>query len=83
MEPEQRNSVVDRASVVATAVMLAFAFTGTSELLRHQHGFLAAGRGLLLLIIALRMLEGELRYAGRASDVAINSPCLSWLDQEH
>jgi len=60
MEPEQRNSVVDRASVVATAVMLAFAFTGKSLLnyLDISMGSLRAG--LLLLIIATRMLEGEL-----------------------
>lgn len=61
MEPQQRNSVVDRASVVATAVMLGFAFAGKA-LLNYLHismGSLRVAGGLLLLLIALRMLEGE------------------------
>ncbi len=33
MEPEQRNKVVDKASVVATLVLLAFAFAGQAILL--------------------------------------------------
>jgi len=36
MEPEQRNNGVDRASVVATVVLLAFAFTGQA-LLDYLH----------------------------------------------
>jgi len=32
MEPEQRNNVVNRAGVVATVVLLAFAFTGQALL---------------------------------------------------
>ncbi len=62
MEPEQRNNVVDRASVVATAVLLAFAFTGQA-LLDYLHismGSLRVAGGLLLLLIALQMLQGEL-----------------------
>lgn len=62
MEPEQRNNVVDRASVVATAVLLAFAFTGQA-LLDYLHismGSLEVAGGLLLLLIALQMLQGEI-----------------------
>jgi len=62
MEPEQRNSVVDRASVVATSVLLGFAFAGQSVLnyLDISIGSLRVAGGLLLLLIALRMLEGEI-----------------------
>ncbi len=62
MEPEQRNNVVDKASVVATAVLLAFAFTGQA-LLDYLHismGSLEVAGGLLLLLIALQMLRGEI-----------------------
>ncbi len=62
MEPEQRNNIVDKASVVATAVLLAFAFTGQA-LLDYLHismGSLEVAGGLLLLLIALQMLQGEL-----------------------
>lgn len=62
MEPEQRNKVVDKASVVATSVLLAFAFTGHA-LLDYLHismGSLEVAGGLLLLLIALQMLQGEL-----------------------
>lgn len=61
MEPEQRNSVVDRASLVATAVMLGFALVGKVVLdyLHISMGSLRVAGGLLLLLIALRMLEGE------------------------
>ena len=62
MEPEQKQSVVDRATMVATAVMLAFAFAGQWVLkyMDISMGSLRVAGGLLLLIIALRMLEGEL-----------------------
>lgn len=83
MEPEQRNSVVDRASVVATAVMLAFAFTGKSLLnyLDISMGSLRVAGGLLLLIIALRMLEGELDtpVVEQERDVAITPLALPLL----
>ncbi|HEY9845922.1 MAG TPA: MarC family protein [Candidatus Caenarcaniphilales bacterium] len=62
MEPAQRNNVVDRASVVATVVLLAFAFVGQT-LLDYLHisiGSLRVAGGLLLLLIALRMLEGDI-----------------------
>lgn len=62
MEPEQRHNVVDRAIVVATAVLLIFAFAGQWVLkyLDISMGSMRVAGGLLLLIIAFRMLEGEL-----------------------
>jgi multiple antibiotic resistance protein len=62
MEPEQRHSVVDRATIVATGVLLLFAFAGQWVLnyLEISMGSLEVAGGLLLLLIALRMLEGEL-----------------------
>jgi len=62
MEPEKRHSVVDRASIVATAVLLGFAFAGqwVLDYLQISMGSLEVAGGLLLLLIALRMLEGEL-----------------------
>jgi multiple antibiotic resistance protein len=62
MEPEQRDSVVNRASVVATVVLLGFAFAGKSVLnyLEISMGSLRVAGGLLLLLIALQMLGGEL-----------------------
>lgn len=75
MEPEQRHSVVDRASVVATSVLLLFAFAGQLLLnyLDISMGSLRVAGGLLLLIIALKMLEGELDtpIVDQSRDVAI------------
>lgn len=83
MEPEQRNSVVDRASVVATAVLLVFAFAGQSLLnyLEISMGSLRVAGGLLLLLIALRMLGGELDtpVVDRERDVAITPLALPLL----
>lgn len=61
METEQRNGVVDRASIVATAVILGFALAGQVVLdyLHITMGSLRVAGGLLLLLVALRMLEGE------------------------
>ena len=61
MDIEQRNKVVDKASVVATAVLLAFAFAGQAILdyLNISIGSLEVAGGLLLLLIALQMLNGE------------------------
>ncbi|NJN85768.1 MAG: MarC family protein [Leptolyngbyaceae cyanobacterium SL_7_1] len=62
MEEQERDRVVDRASLVATAVLLAFAFGG-QIILDYLHISIAALRvagGLLLLLIALDMLKGEL-----------------------
>ena len=62
MEIEQRNKVVDKASVVATLVLLAFAFAGQAILdyLNISIGSLEVAGGLLLLLIALQMLNGEI-----------------------
>ena len=83
MEPEQRDSVVDRASVVATGVILGFAFAG-QWILNYLHismGSLQVAGGLLLLIIALRMLEGELDtpVVEQGRDVAITPLALPLL----
>lgn len=83
MEPEQRNSVVDRASVVATAVLLGFAFGGQWILkyLDISIGSLRVAGGLLLLLIALQMLEGELDtpIVEQQRDVAITPLALPLL----
>lgn len=62
MEPEERHKVVDRASLVATGVLLVFAFAGqwVLDYLQISMGSLEVAGGLLLLLIALRMLEGEI-----------------------
>lgn len=83
MEPEQRHSVVDRASVVATGVLLLFAFAGQLLLnyLDISMGSLRVAGGLLLLIIALKMLEGELDtpIVEQSRDVAITPLALPLL----
>ncbi|MBD2100665.1 MarC family protein [Leptolyngbya sp. FACHB-261] len=83
MAPEQRDSVVDRASVVATGVLLGFAFAGQSILdyLSISIGSLRVAGGLLLLLIALQMLEGELDtpMVDQERDVAITPLALPLL----
>lgn len=83
MEPEQRNSVVDRATIVATLVLLGFAFAGkwVLQYLDISMGSLRIAGGLLLLIIALRMLEGELDtpVVEQGRDVAITPLALPLL----
>lgn len=83
MEPEQRTKVVDRASVVATGVLLLFAFGGQFLLnyLEISMGSLRVAGGLLLLLIALKMLEGELDtpIVEEARDVAITPLALPLL----
>ncbi len=75
MEPEERNRVIDRASLVATAVLLAFAYVG-QPVLNYLHismaSFEVAG-GLLLLLIALDMLRGNLEtpLVEEGRDIAI------------
>jgi len=83
MELQQRNNVVDRASLVATGVLLAFAFAGQA-LLDYLHistGSLQVAGGLLLLIIALRMLEGDVEtpIVNQERDVAITPLALPLL----
>ena len=75
MEIEQRNKVIDKASVVATLVLLAFAFAGQAILdyLNISIGSLEVAGGLLLLLIALQMLNGEIDtpIVEKERDVAI------------
>jgi multiple antibiotic resistance protein len=83
MEPEQRHSVVDRALIIATVVLLVFAFAGQWVLkyLGISMGSLRVAGGLLLLIIALRMLEGEMDtpVVEQGRDVAITPLALPLL----
>lgn len=62
MMPEERNKVIDKAIIVAIAVLLLFAFGGQIILnyLEISIGSLRVAGGLLLLLIALQMLRGEL-----------------------
>ncbi|MFN6465720.1 MAG: MarC family protein [Nostoc sp. DedVER02] len=62
MIPDQRNQVIDKAIIVAIAVLLLFAFGGQVILnyLEISIGSLRVAGGLLLLLIALQMLRGEL-----------------------
>lgn len=83
MEPEQRNSVIDRASLVATGVLLAFAFGG-QWILRYLEislGSLRVAGGLLLLLIALKMLDGDIDTptVDQQRDVAITPLALPLL----
>ncbi len=62
MEAEARDRVIDRATLVATAVLLVFAFGG-QPILNYLHISIASlevAGGLLLLLIALDMLNGKL-----------------------
>ncbi|MBW4642977.1 MAG: MarC family protein [Goleter apudmare HA4340-LM2] len=62
MTPEERNKVIDKAMIIAIAVLLLFAFTGQLILnyLQISMSSLRVAGGLLLLLIALQMLRGEL-----------------------
>lgn len=83
MEPERRNSVVDRGSLVATAVLLVFAFAGhwVLDYLHISIGSLKVAGGLLLLLIALDMLQGKLDtpIVEQERDVAITPLALPLL----
>jgi multiple antibiotic resistance protein len=83
MELPQRNRVVDRATLVATAVLLAFSYIGQPILdyLEISIGSLQIAGGLLLLLIALDMLRGELDepIAEQGRDVAITPLALPLL----
>ena len=83
MENEQRDRVIDRASIVATGVLLGFAFAGQA-ILNYLHismGSLRVAGGLLLLLIALDMLHGELDapVVDQERDVAITPLALPLL----
>ncbi len=61
MEPQKRNKVIDKAIVVAIGVLLLFALAGQFILnyLDVSFGSLRVAGGLLLLLISLKMLQGE------------------------
>lgn len=62
MEVDERNRVVDRASIIATSVLLTFTFIG-QPILNYLHISMASlevAGGLLLLLISLDMLRGDL-----------------------
>ncbi|BAB73699.1 MarC family protein [Anabaena sp. FACHB-709] len=83
MEPEDRNRVIDKASIVAIAVLLLFAFGGQYILtyLEISMASLRVAGGLLLLLIALQMLRGELEtpITEEGRDVAITPLALPLL----
>jgi multiple antibiotic resistance protein len=83
MEPEERNRVIDRATVVATVVLIVFTFIG-QPILNYLHISMASlevAGGLLLLLIALDMLQGELDapVVEQSRDVAITPLALPLL----
>ncbi len=83
MEPEQRNKVIDKAILVAITVLLLFAFGGQFLLsyLDISMGSLRVAGGLLLLLIALQMLQGNLDtpVIDKDRDVAITPLALPLL----
>jgi multiple antibiotic resistance protein len=83
MEPEDRNKVIDKAIIVAIAVLLIFAFAGQYILtyLEISMGSLRVAGGLLLLLIALQMLRGELNtpITEQGRDVSITPLALPLL----
>lgn len=83
MEPAERSSVINRAALVATAVLVGFAFLGQPVLtyLHISTASLEVAGGLLLLLIALDMLRGELDEpeVNRDRDVAITPLALPLL----
>lgn len=83
MTPEDRNKVIDKASVIAIAVLLLFAFGGQYILnyLEISMASLRVAGGLLLLLIALQMLRGELEtpITEEGRDVAITPLALPLL----
>jgi multiple antibiotic resistance protein len=83
MTPEERNKVIDKAIVVAIAVLLLFVFTGQLILtyLEISMASLRVAGGLLLLLVALQMLRGELNtpILEEGRDVAITPLALPLL----
>ncbi len=83
MEPDERNSVITRAALIATAVLIAFVFLG-QPVLNYLHistASLEVAGGLLLLLISLDMLRGELDQpeVDPSRDVAITPLALPLL----
>ena len=83
MTPEERNKVIDKAMLVAIAVLLLFAFAGQLILnyLEISMASLRVAGGLLLLLISLQMLRGELDtpITEEGRDVAITPLALPLL----
>ena len=83
MESDQRDRTIDRAALVATGVILGFAFAGQAVLdyLHISMGSLQVAGGLILLLIALDMLRGELDapVVDKDRDVAITPLALPLL----
>ncbi|MDZ7956463.1 MAG: MarC family protein [Aulosira sp. DedQUE10] len=83
MTPEDRNKVIDKAIIVAIAVLLLFVFTGQLILtyLEISMASLRVAGGLLLLLVALQMLRGELNtpILEEGRDVAVTPLALPLL----
>jgi multiple antibiotic resistance protein len=83
MEPNQRNKVINKAILVAIAVLLLFAFGGKFILSYLDVSFasLRVAGGLLLLLIALQMLRGDLEtpVIDQERDIAITPLALPLL----
>ena len=83
METGQRSKVIDKAVIVAIAVLLLFAFGGKFILSYLDVSFasLRVAGGLLLLLIALQMLQGNLDtpVVEKERDVAITPLALPLL----
>jgi multiple antibiotic resistance protein len=83
MDMAQRRWVIDRGTLVATSVLLGFAFGGQAILgyLHISMASLKIAGGLLLLLIALDMLQGKLDtpIVEQEKDVAITPLALPLL----
>lgn len=83
MEAGERSKVIDKAVIVAIAVLLLFAFGGKFILSYLDVSFasLRVAGGLLLLLIALQMLQGNLDtpVVEKERDVAITPLALPLL----
>ncbi|HLP90591.1 MAG TPA: MarC family protein [Nostocaceae cyanobacterium] len=83
MTPGERNHVIDKAVIVAIALLLLFTFVGNIILsyLEISMGALRVAGGLLLLLIALQMLRGELNrpILEQGQDIAITPLALPLL----
>ncbi|BAZ10098.1 hypothetical protein NIES4071_19120 [Calothrix sp. NIES-4071] len=83
METGERSKVIDKAVIVAIAVLLLFAFGGKFILSYLDVSFasLRVAGGLLLLLIALQMLQGNLDtpVVEKERDVAITPLALPLL----
>ncbi|MBF2066478.1 MAG: MarC family protein [Calothrix sp. C42_A2020_038] len=83
METRQRSKVIDKAVIVAISVLLLFAFGGKLILSYLDVSFasLRVAGGLLLLLIALQMLQGNLDtpIVEKERDVAITPLALPLL----